>query len=781
MATEEPQLGSIQQRIAALKQAQAGDAEPQFIRPVTERSKTANNPPSYQVSGSVLDGASIGNKPAEPTVRRPAPTIPSKPTPTPSPKPKAPPPLPTRRADRQPPPPPANPPSRPSLPARRPTEDSTRRPSVESITSDASYSTANTTVGSVGRGASTTSVNSIGNGRLKAPAWGAELPVLPPKRPKEDPIDIQPPSRSESKPSGGITSGLTSKLQSLRGKASSSSLSSNAPARPARPAFSTRPSQEDDLQSETPPPQPARPKLPTRPSQGDGRPSLPTRPSQQSISHDATPPAPVPRLPPRRPSGFGAPSNGTNGQSNDADNEAPPRLPARRLPPPPTAAELDGIRKSGFGDLKKPPSMPARPSSTPAQIEEQDGGPNGGPPPVPHGSRPDLAKLQATKPRSHAWMGASPPAASSGTECMGCRDFSAPDNRGAQYPRASLPTHDMGWLANELTAPFPSPTDKARAIFSWLHHNIHYDVVSFFNNNVKPSTPANTLATGLAVCEGYAGLFAALANKAGLEAIVIGGHGKGYGYTPLAPGQPVPPFSMGHAWNAVKIDGGEWKLIDACWGAGTVSGKGEPYKPGYNPSMFTMSNDEFGLKHFPQNKDHFFRDDGRYTISWEEYITTNPDMPTGLPPIKIYSDVDKHSIGRRTFEPASGKLSVYGTPSPVRFKFGLVCEHWTLAHHSRLKPALFLLMIHGIDGRKDDQLPFRHVPGSGPGGGGEFWYVDVPDAQMLGAPGQKVQLAVLTSFGDRKDCRGLTAEEYESKKGRIGMAWAYICEWELVR
>lgn len=364
---------------------------------------------------------------------------------------------------------------------------------------------------------------------------------------------------------------------------------------------------------------------------------------------------------------------------------------------------------------------------------------------------------------------------------MVCRDFSAPDNRGAQYPRATLPSHDMGWLANELTAPFPSPTDKARAIFSWLHHNIHYDTVAFFNNNVRPSTPANTLATGLAVCEGYAGLFAALATKAGLEAIVVGGHGKGYGYSPLAPGQPVPPFSMGHAWNAVKIDGGKWKLIDACWGAGTVNGKGEPYRPGYNPSMFTMPNDEFGLKHFPQNKDHFFRDDGRYTIPWEEYITTNPDMPTGLPPIKIYSDVGKHSIGKHTFQPQSGKLSVYSTPSPLRFQFGLICEHWTLAHHSHLKPALFLLMIHGIDGRKDDQLPFRHVPGSGPGGGGEFWYVDVPDAHMLGAAGQKVQLAVLSTFGDRKDCRGLTADEYLSKKGRIGMSWAYVCEWELVR
>ena len=51
---------------------------------------------------------------------------------------------------------------------------------------------------------------------------------------------------------------------------------------------------------------------------------------------------------------------------------------------------------------------------------------------------------------------------------------------------------------------------------------------------------------------------------------------------------------------------------------------------------------------------------------------------------------------------------------------------------------------------------------------------------MLGAPGQKVQIAVLTSFGDRKDARGVTVQEYQEKIGRVGMAWAYIAEWDLV-
>ncbi|KAJ5718384.1 hypothetical protein N7488_004030 [Penicillium malachiteum] len=730
--TEEPQLGSIQDRIAALKQSQAArpSAEPPLFRPAADRSQSTNNPPSYNGHGSILDSASIGNEPTGPQTQYPV----ARPPPTPSarpdlkPKPKVPPPLPTRK-DRQPPPPPPTrselPERRPALPPRRPTEEPSRKPSIESLTSNASYSTT-ATARSLGRGASSTSVNSVGSNRIKAPAWGeTNLPVLPPRRVREDPIDVEPPPapRSESK-----FSGLTSKLSSLRGK---------------------------------PAPAPSAPARPTR----ESRPSLPTRPSVRSEKSPAPPP-----LPSRRPSGQAPPTYETN---EDAEEERP-SLPARRLPPPSNAADLDSIRQGGFGGLKVP-SLPVRPSSSPAETSAS----NRPPPPVPLGSRPDLSKLQATKPR---FNNSAPVAApTSTTECLVCRDFSGPDTRAAQYPRASLPTQDLGWLANELTAPFPSLTDKARAIFTWLHHNIAYDTVAFYNDAVKPSTPQSTLATGLAVCEGYAGLFATLANKVGMEAVVVGGHGKGYGYTPLAPGSSAPPFKAGHAWNAVKIDGGRWKLIDPCWGAGCVNGKGMPYEARFNPSMFSMSNDEFGLKHFPQNKEHFYRDDGRPSIPWEDYILTNPDMPTGLKPIMIYSDADKHSIGRKTLQPAGGEISVYGTQSPLRFQFGLLCEHWTLARHTGVKPALFLLMIKGVDGRKDDQLVLRHMPGSGPGSGGEFWYVDVPDVRMLGAPGQKVLLAVLTKFGDRTDCRGITAEEYDAKRGRVAMAWAFIAQWDLVK
>ncbi|KAF9893300.1 hypothetical protein FE257_011730 [Aspergillus nanangensis] len=676
---EETQVLSIQQRIAALKQAQAGqspDAAPSpFLkptplasRPAASRNQTVNNPPAYTYNTN----STRGN---EPDAFRPPP-------PSTTQKPKVPPPLPARA---------------PTLPPRRPSELS-RKNSLESVASDASRSTST----SAGRttGTSVTSVGSGATKAIRAPAWGAtELPSLPPRKQENNNKPAKPPPRP--KPS---------------------------------PANSSR-------------------------SVSQSRPPLPTRresTNSTSTNGDSTISRPPPPL------------------SSRATTENPP-IPngARKLPPPlPSTTALEKIQESGFGAIN-------RNAETPERGIAQESVPNGAPPPIPLASRPDLSKIQATKPRFNA--SSAPTAAVPSTICLKCRDFTGPDTHAARYPRQSLPTDDLGWLAHELTAPFPSPTDKARVIFTWLHHNIEYDVKAFFNNCVRPATPASTFSSGLAVCAGYAGLFTTLATHAGLESQVISGHGKGYGYDEPAPGAPVPPRKpQGHAWNVVKIDHGQWKLLDACWGAGSVSGAGRPYEKNFTSAMFTNSNDEFGLRHFPSNRAQFYRDDGRPEISWEEYILGNPNSPLCAKQPTIYGDAKKHSIGERSFRPAAKQVAV-SQSGPVRFQFGLVCEHWTLEHHSRgAKPGLFLLMVHGVDGRQDDRLPLAPVRGADPGGGGTWWYVDVPNARTLGAPGQKVQLAVLTTFGDLKDARGVTAEEYRRQVGRVGMSWAYVAEWELV-
>jgi transglutaminase/protease-like cytokinesis protein 3 len=142
------------------------------------------------------------------------------------------------------------------------------------------------------------------------------------------------------------------------------------------------------------------------------------------------------------------------------------------------------------------------------------------PPPVPVSSRPNLAELQKSKPKPGV------NGAPTGV-CLKCRDFSGPDSHAARFPRQSIPSQDINWLAHQLCDPFPSATDKARVIFTWLHHNIEYNTVAFYSGNIKPSTPNSTLSSGLAVCEGYAALFTSLATAIGLESVVVGGHGKG--------------------------------------------------------------------------------------------------------------------------------------------------------------------------------------------------------------------------------------------------------------
>jgi hypothetical protein len=82
-----------------------------------------------------------------------------------------------------------------------------------------------------------------------------------------------------------------------------------------------------------------------------------------------------------------------------------------------------------------------------------------------------------------------------------------------------------------------------------------------------------------------------------------------------------------------------------------------------------------------------------------------------------------------------------------------------------------LLKIGGLDGRKEDRVPFENND--------FWWWIDVK-ARDLGAPGQTVSCYAVTSVNG-KDARGMTRNEYLGKKGKAGMGFAGIAAWELVR
>ena len=592
----------------------------------------------------------------------------------------------------------------------------------------------------------------------------SQSPALPPRRPTDSPaLPARRPSEALS---------AYSRRQSdytLSQKQSNESMSSIATARSGVSAISNGTSvtsQSDRFSVKAPAYDPSSlPALPPKRTQEEKdatykkynsasagkRPLKSTKssPNVQPQQTGTTPP------PPARPSVRTAciASQSQANQEEPARIEPPPRQRQTEPPPPRKSALSFGMNNA----TNTPPPVPkGRPGSVP-QVDD------GVPPPVPAASKPDLAALQASKPKLNSAAPATAASAPSGS-CLLCRDFSAPDNHAARFPRQSIPSNDIGWVAQQLTAPFPSHTDKARAIFTWLHHNISYDTVAFFNHNVKPSTPQSTLESGLAVCEGYAGLFAALAMKVGLEAYVISGNGKGFGYSALQPGDPIPPYSAGHAWNVVKIDGGAWKLIDCCWGAGVVNGKNQPYQKQFAPKRFTQSNEEFGLDHFPGDTSKQFRSDGR-TISWEEYITGNKN---GCGAHFFSGFVAGEGLSGPSFRPTEGKIQVNQLPGPtVRFSFQKVCPHWDPIRCGKGPYYLYTLALDGLEGTGRNHIPFET--------NGDVWWVDVP-VQDLGRPGSKAQINAVTTFNGA-DARGLTIQRYRG--GRRALAWGGVCKWEI--
>jgi len=119
-------------------------------------------------------------------------------------------------------------------------------------------------------------------------------------------------------------------------------------------------------------------------------------------------------------------------------------------------------------------------------------------------------------------------------------------------------------------------------------------------------------------------------------------------------------------------------------------------------------------------------------------------------------------------EPANKHIQV-NSGQVVRFQFSKICPHWKSETNGKGKPPLFVLNIHGLDGRKDDMVPIETD--------GYWHWLDV-NARDLGAPGQKVEVMQITSV-DHKDARGLTARDFLAAKGRKAMAFSFLTQWIL--
>lgn len=192
------------------------------------------------------------------------------------------------------------------------------------------------------------------------------------------------------------------------------------------------------------------------------------------------------------------------------------------------------------------------------------------------------------------------------------QDYSKVDAKVKTYPN-SFSSVDK--FAETVNKDFNRDDEKARAIFTWIAHNIKYDLKAYGVNQrpvaysykteaeklakqkkFKEDLALKTLKSKKGVCQGYSTLYAETAEKAGLEAVIITGSSKSH---PAHIGKR--PGNSDHAWNAVKI-GGEWRLIDVTWGAGTAVGDNPKFVFKFNDKYFFGSPDLFFLNHFPDDK-----------------------------------------------------------------------------------------------------------------------------------------------------------------------------------
>lgn len=470
------------------------------------------------------------------------------------------------------------------------------------------------------------------------------------------------------------------------------------------------------------------PPLPPRP--GGRAKAVPPQPVEESdeeadtASSTSVQPSDVPAIPPRRIApALPTRASAANAKPQQEQADTTPPLPARRLPPPPSRTLAPVEHKP----LIRPPSRQKSPS-----------------PPPPPEPEPEIEyeEQEAEATTSHSQQ------ADDSEVCMKCRDFSVVDAHAAQFPKETVTS--IPQLAVDLTSPFDSVTDQARAIFTWLHHNIAYDAYSFLNNCVKPQTPLQTLRTGMAVCEGYAGLFADLALHAGLQALKITGHGKGYGYTSSTTGI-APPVSSNHAWSAVVLDDNEWHLIDACWGAGHL--KDGAYHKEFAPQWFTMDNMEFGQRHFPTEAGYQLREDGT-TMSWEEYILA----PAGVVEFQGFRkmEYDLNSLLPQSKALERGQWHT--------FHIEKTCWHierneWWEGYVLLIQPSEKERIVMDRDER-------------GPGNG---WTAKA----FVPANSDRPVLLYYVDTVDGKDAKGLQPDDVKRFMGRKAMTFAGVAQWDV--
>jgi len=145
-------------------------------------------------------------------------------------------------------------------------------------------------------------------------------------------------------------------------------------------------------------------------------------------------------------------------------------------------------------------------------------------------------------------------------------------------------------IAEYLTKNLQTDTEKARALYTWISHNIQYNLSEMNADKSYQSVEAiidEALKTRRGVCQHYAELFHAMAQSVGLETYLI------TGYTRDKAGEIS---DLGHAWNGIAIDSKHY-LIDVTWAAGYQ--QNGQYVHQFRDEYFLISPEDMIQSHMP--------------------------------------------------------------------------------------------------------------------------------------------------------------------------------------
>jgi len=138
---------------------------------------------------------------------------------------------------------------------------------------------------------------------------------------------------------------------------------------------------------------------------------------------------------------------------------------------------------------------------------------------------------------------------------------------------------------------------RARAFYIWMCSHMTCERAAPRNPDELPDV-SEVLLQRTGDAEGLALLFRSLCEASGIDCVVIRGVAKGVGG--LATVDPVDSRSFkrpNHAWNAFRVAGHRWAIVDVAWSIGTWQGMRPKHV--FSPAYFDPPAELAQLTHFP--------------------------------------------------------------------------------------------------------------------------------------------------------------------------------------